>query len=534
MAVEQPVPARRRSGGALAQEGAERRDAGARADHDDRGLGRRGQAEAVGLLEVDLHLGGLGQALAEMGRGDAEPQARAMAVAHRIDGERDPARIGLGRGRDRVEPRLQLVEGLQKDLGVGARARELVQRPEHVEIGRVAVRILAGAERLGLPALRAGGQQREELEQPVGGAAQRVVGQQVIAQRLLAELRRDDPLGPGAELGDDRIGQGRGVGGKQAQRIADDVVDAGAGEVDLDVPGLLLAAGRVEAAAGEEHRLGRVLAAEAVGTDRDIGLRGIVGGRRGAGRGRGAELRLELLQHPERVLAARLAQVQALLGLEEEGVGIVGAVVAALAAILLGHGGHQLLRLRALLGQRHAVVEGHRRVVPGRVAVVGERRPAGRLARRQRRRALDRRPEQGGEVARQPGALVGGEGGGFGDQAERGSDVLGHRGLPKKRGVPPVMHRPSPLPAGGERAVSPFRGHGERRRSRSGGEGGVSGGAMFGTSPSPSPCGHAASPGRGRSPLPARGERRRVLYSAASSSLASARPFSASGPRRAV
>ena len=52
MAEEQPVAARRAGRLALLQEGAERRDAGARADHDDRPVGIGGQAEMrVGLEE---------------------------------------------------------------------------------------------------------------------------------------------------------------------------------------------------------------------------------------------------------------------------------------------------------------------------------------------------------------------------------------------------------------------------------------------------------------------------------------------------
>ena len=56
MAEEQPVLAGRAGRLAVEQEGAERRDAGARADHDDRRLRILRQREAMRLLHIDLHL----------------------------------------------------------------------------------------------------------------------------------------------------------------------------------------------------------------------------------------------------------------------------------------------------------------------------------------------------------------------------------------------------------------------------------------------------------------------------------------------
>src|SRR5712691_5967901 len=54
MPEEQPVAAGRLAGHALVEKGAERRDAGAGADHDDRHRGIGGEAEMRGLLHIDL------------------------------------------------------------------------------------------------------------------------------------------------------------------------------------------------------------------------------------------------------------------------------------------------------------------------------------------------------------------------------------------------------------------------------------------------------------------------------------------------
>ena len=102
MAEEQPGAAARAERLPLLQEGAERRDAGARADHDDRRLGIVRQAETVRLLNIGFHRVARRDALAEKGRGDAEPVARADAVAHR---SRRSARRGQGSafGDDEIE-----------------------------------------------------------------------------------------------------------------------------------------------------------------------------------------------------------------------------------------------------------------------------------------------------------------------------------------------------------------------------------------------------------------------------------------------
>ena len=186
--------------------------------------------------------------------------------------------------------------------------------------------------------------------------------------------------------------------------------------------------GSLSRAPAEEDRLDGVFAT--IAERAEVGglvRRGSAVGHGGRRPGAGPELRVEALQHPERLLAAGLAEVQTRFALEEDGVGVVGAVVAALAAILLRHRRHELLRLRPGLGHLHALGDRQRRVVPGRVVVVGELLPAaGHLGRADRGGALHRRTEKGGEVARQPRALVGGERSVLGNEDDGGRDVLAH------------------------------------------------------------------------------------------------------------
>ncbi|MET7245958.1 endonuclease domain-containing protein [Methylobacterium sp. EM32] len=75
--------------------------------------------------------------------------------------------------------------------------------------------------------------------------------------------------------------------------------------------------------------------------------------------------------------------------------------------------------------------------------------------------------------------------------------------------------RASPLPAGGERAVSPSRGHGKRRRSRSEGEGVSTSETHPETPPHPRPAGlpNPLNEGSALSPPAGRGESLRLFLS---------------------
>ena len=188
MAEEQPVAARRLGRHALVQEGAERRDAGAGADHDDRHRGIGRQAEGVRLLHIDFELcAGLDAARRGTSRRRRGACALADLVAHGIDGERDAAGIDLRRGRDRIEPRLQRIERLDEGFRIGADAGEFLDRGEHVEGGGIAVRVLAGRQRLRLLPPLAAGDVGEKLEQHVGRGRERHAVDQHLAQRAPAD-----------------------------------------------------------------------------------------------------------------------------------------------------------------------------------------------------------------------------------------------------------------------------------------------------------------------------------------------------------
>ncbi len=104
---EQPVFARRVVGGALLHKGAERRDAGARANHDHRGFRVSRQAEVVVVLDKDPHLALLFHAIREEARSATGAGAAFDVVAHHAHGDVDFALyLGLGRG-DRVQARRQ-------------------------------------------------------------------------------------------------------------------------------------------------------------------------------------------------------------------------------------------------------------------------------------------------------------------------------------------------------------------------------------------------------------------------------------------
>ncbi len=129
VAKEQPIAARRLGRLALLKKGAERGHAGARADHDNRHVGVGRQREIMRLLHIDPHARSRLDAIGEIGRADAMPVAIRDAIAHGIDGERDAARIGLGRRRDRIKPRLQRVERLDEGFGVRPDAGEIFRSP---------------------------------------------------------------------------------------------------------------------------------------------------------------------------------------------------------------------------------------------------------------------------------------------------------------------------------------------------------------------------------------------------------------------
>mmetsp|Transcript_1269 Transcript_1269/g.3800 ORF Transcript_1269/g.3800 Transcript_1269/m.3800 type:complete len:384 (+) Transcript_1269:254-1405(+) len=89
----------------LLQEAAERREASARSNHDNRRLQRRGELKCR-LAHPHWHLGPRGQA-PEPGGGNAQVEAAgALALPHHAAGDVDRPRVRLGGAADAVKPRL--------------------------------------------------------------------------------------------------------------------------------------------------------------------------------------------------------------------------------------------------------------------------------------------------------------------------------------------------------------------------------------------------------------------------------------------
>ncbi len=136
--------------GALLEERTERGDAGAGADHDDRGIQILGHAEVLRGVGENRQ-SGFGT-LGEEGRADALTQAVAGLglVAH--DGHREVHGIAdrLLRGGDGIQTRLELAQDLDEFLRCELRRRKLFEHVEEVAAPEVVVErgFLAGVEQV--------------------------------------------------------------------------------------------------------------------------------------------------------------------------------------------------------------------------------------------------------------------------------------------------------------------------------------------------------------------------------------------------
>ncbi len=207
---------------------------------------------------------------------------------------------------------------------------------------------------------------------------------------------------------------------KKAETVARLIGEPGA-ELEIDMHRLLLGVLPVEALPPEEGCLARRIARGAQDQDRlaaRLRRRERRLDRYRSGRP-DVELGRERLDEPGRLLASGRAEVQPRLAPEENGIGVIDAIIATLAAILLSHRGHQARRQRSPLGHRDAIGRRQRRIVPGRLVVAGERgaarcgRPGGvETGQGGTGEGCGRGngAERGGEEARQPDALLLGEG----------------------------------------------------------------------------------------------------------------------------
>src|SRR5665213_1187591 len=190
MAEEQPVLSGRAGRAAVVQEGAERGDASARPDHDDRRVRIRWQRETMRLLNVNFYvIAGL-DTLGQENRGQSQPPALPNQIAHAIDCQRQLAGRCVVRRRYRIEPWLQRLQRFDKRFRVWPHAGEFLQRRHHVERRGVAIRVFALRQSTRLLALGAAGDKRQQLEQRVRRRRQRYVRYQDVAQGLAVDLGR--------------------------------------------------------------------------------------------------------------------------------------------------------------------------------------------------------------------------------------------------------------------------------------------------------------------------------------------------------
>ena len=163
------------------------------------------------------------------------------------------------RRRDRIEPRLQRLERLDKGFGVRAHAGEFLQHRHHVECCRVTIGVLALRQRPRLLAGGPAGDEGDQLEQRVRRRRQRDIIDQGLAQRLAVDL---GGVG-GAEQRDDLVHQANIVARENAEGIANDIIEPATGQIELDVPGFLFRTLLVQETTRQEGRGDRVVARSA-------------------------------------------------------------------------------------------------------------------------------------------------------------------------------------------------------------------------------------------------------------------------------
>mmetsp|Transcript_23558 Transcript_23558/g.70385 ORF Transcript_23558/g.70385 Transcript_23558/m.70385 type:complete len:437 (+) Transcript_23558:553-1863(+) len=247
----------------LAQEGAEGRDAGAGADHDD-GRGRVGGQGEEGGADEDVRGRAGGQPL-ELGRADALLGARLCAaarLAQHLDGEVGAVRVGRRGGGDGVVARRQLWAQLEQRRPGRRAGREIVEElGDAAAVARDVRRVLllaGGRGEVAQPGGRrpVGARVGEHQQQPLrrGRAHVRVVAEGLLDRARRRERRRGparrrrarpqregggrreaEPAGQlcgegGAVVGADGEVVGGGVGARRPSAGA-----SAAGKVELEV-----------------------------------------------------------------------------------------------------------------------------------------------------------------------------------------------------------------------------------------------------------------------------------------------------------
>ncbi len=260
VAKEQPALAARAGLLTLLHEGAERRDAGARPDHDERLVGIAGQAEVLVLADIDADLLARRAAVGEEGAGHPGARAAPRRCARHGDGQMHL--IGRGRlaGSNRVKPGLELAQHSGEGRGVEARrgpARDHVRNLMLLEEGlqrRFVARARQISQRLRAGCLGIGFQEAGRQHGQFQIIPQRLGHWLVRTVHLHRRIRRE------AERLDDLIDQRHIIAGEHAEAVARPEADAGAVQRQLDVLCLLVRVAAIEPDALKHLRIERILA----------------------------------------------------------------------------------------------------------------------------------------------------------------------------------------------------------------------------------------------------------------------------------
>jgi len=233
IAEEQPIAADGAGRAALLQKGAERRDPGAGADHDQRRIVVLGQPEIMGLADEYRNWFAESHAIGKPAGGDAVALPAAQFVAHGCDGQVDAPLRRFWRRGNRIETWLQRSKGRDQFLQRRTRRRKALQQFEQVGALRARAGI-AFSERLQtLGFVRLGSARGEHLDRLIGDAADLADAQQRLFQAAPRPVGAIDFFaGPSAEQGDDRCDSVGAVLRLHPEHVADLVGEPGAAEVE--------------------------------------------------------------------------------------------------------------------------------------------------------------------------------------------------------------------------------------------------------------------------------------------------------------
>jgi hypothetical protein len=160
---------------------------------------------------------------------------------------------------NRIDAGLQRIERFNEGFGVRPDAGEFVQRCQHVERCGIAIGIFAGRKALGLLPPIAAGQVGDEFEQHVGRRRKRDAVGEFLAEGAVADRKVLRHVECRQHARDEIMIVGR----ENAEGIADDIIEIGASEIDVDMPGFFFRTGLVEPAAREEGGVHGIVAGAA-------------------------------------------------------------------------------------------------------------------------------------------------------------------------------------------------------------------------------------------------------------------------------